>query len=157
MNQTFSSRNNKTWLKEVHESRSRRSLLLGKEAIDLLVKGNLPVTLKTVSEKSKEIDSKGKGIHSNTIMTNPELNEYYKQHSKTYKQKSNSHQSLQKRSVAFTPVDYRRIRADRSIENTERKYMKMSKKELVQRLILAEQYIAENNEAWAAKQFEQFQ
>ncbi|EPC8419428.1 hypothetical protein EXW45_09310 [Bacillus wiedmannii] len=157
MDHTFPSKNNKTWLKGVHESRSRRSLLLGKEAIDLLVKGNLPVTLKTVSEKSKEIDSEGKGIHSNTIMTNPELNEYYKQHSKTYKQKSNSDQYLQKRSVAFAPVDYRRIRADRSIDNTERKYMKMSKKELVQRLILAEQYIVENNKAWLTKQFEQFQ
>ncbi|OUB64526.1 hypothetical protein [Bacillus thuringiensis] len=157
MNQTFPSKNNRTWLKGVHETRRQRSSLLGKEAINLLVKENLPITLKTVSEKSKEIDSEGKGIHSNTIMTNPELNKYYKQHSKTYKQKSNSNQSLQKRSVAFTTVDYRRIRADRSIENTERKYMKMSKKELVQRLILAEQYIAENNEAWVANQFEQFQ
>lgn len=157
MSHTFPSRNNRTWLKGVYESRSQRSLLLGKGAIDLLVKQNLPVTLKTVSEKSKEIDSEGKGIHPNTITTNPELNAYYKQHSKTYKQKSNSNHSLQKRSVALTSVDYRRIRADRSIENTERKYMKMSKKELVQRLILAEQYIAENNEAWVAKQFEQFQ
>ncbi|MGS0530237.1 hypothetical protein ACU80C_30460 (plasmid) [Bacillus mycoides] len=157
MNQTFPSKNNRTWLKGVHESRSQRSLLLGKGAIDLLVKQNLPVTLKTVSEKSKEIDSEGKGIHPNTITTNPQLNEYYKQHSKTYKQKSNSNQSLQKCSVAFTSVDYRRIRADRSIENTERKYIKMSKKELVQRLILAEQYIAENNKMWAGKQFEQFQ
>ncbi|PHG67304.1 hypothetical protein [Bacillus toyonensis] len=157
MNHTFPSKNNRTWLKGVHESRSQRSLLLGKGAIDLLVKQNLPVTLKTVSEKSKEIDSEGKGIHPNTITTNPGLNEYYKQHSKTYKQKSNSNQSLQKCSVAFTSVDYRRIRADRSIENTERKYIKMSKKELVQRLILAEQYIAENNEAWVVKQFEQFQ
>ncbi|HGA0510732.1 TPA: hypothetical protein ACIQMB_003631 [Bacillus pacificus] len=157
MNHTFPSKNNRAWLKEVYESRSHRSFLLGKEAINLLVKENLPVTLKTVSEKSKEVDSEGKGIHSNTIMTNPKLNEYYKQHSKTYKQKSNSNHSLQKCSVAFTSVDYRRIRADRSIENTERKYMKMSKKELVQRLILAEQYIAENNEVWVAKQFEQFQ
>ena len=104
------------------------ALLLGKGAIDLLVKQNLPVTLKTVSEKSKEIDSEGKGIHPNTITTNPELNEYYKQHSKTYKQKSNSNQSLQKCSVAFPPVDYRRISAERNIENAERKYMKMSKR-----------------------------
>ncbi|PGB04689.1 hypothetical protein [Bacillus toyonensis] len=157
MSHTFPSRNNRTWLKEVYESRSQRSLLLGKGAIDLLVKQKLPVTLKTVSEKSKEIDSEGKGIHRNTITTNPELNEYYKQYSKTYKQKSNSQRSLLKRSVSFPLVDYRRIRADRSLENIERTYMKMSKKELVQRLLLAEQYIAENNETWVRKQFEQFQ
>ncbi|MGG3527748.1 hypothetical protein COM13_04530 [Bacillus pseudomycoides] len=156
MNQTFPSKDNRTWLKEVHESRSQRSLLLGKEAIDLLVKQNLPVTLKTVSEKSKDIDPEGKGIHRNTISTNQELNAYYKQHSKSYKKKLNINKSTQKRSVAFTSVDYRRIRSDRSIENTERKYMKMSKKELVQRLILAEQYIAENNSKWVANYFEMF-
>ncbi|WP_242218656.1 hypothetical protein [Bacillus cereus group sp. BfR-BA-01380] len=156
MNQTFPSKDNRTWLKKVHESRSQRSLLLGKEAIDLLVKQNLPVTLKTVSEKSKEINPEGKGIHRNTISTNQELNAYYKQHSETYKKKSNSNKSAQKRSVAFTPVDYRRIRSERSIKNTERKYMKMSKKELVQRLILAEQYIAENNSKWVANYFEMF-
>ncbi|EEM17416.1 hypothetical protein bpmyx0001_16410 [Bacillus pseudomycoides DSM 12442] len=130
--------------------------MLGKEAIDLLVKQNLPVTLKTVSEKSKDIDPEGKGIHRNTISTNQELNAYYKQHSKSYKKKLNINKSTQKRSVAFTSVDYRRIRLDRSIENTERKYMKMSKKELVQRLILAEQYIAENNSKWVANYFELF-
>ncbi|PFN04994.1 hypothetical protein [Bacillus cereus] len=156
MNQKFPLKDNRTWLKEVHESRSQRSLLLGKEAIDLLVKQHLLVTLKTVSEKSKEIDPEGKGIHRNTISTNQELNAYYKQYSKTYKKKSNSNKSAQKRSVAFTPVDYRRIRLDRSIENTERKYMKMSKKELVQRLLLAEQYIAENNRTWIEEQFKQF-
>ncbi|PGA73492.1 hypothetical protein [Bacillus pseudomycoides] len=156
MNQTFPSKDNRTWLKEVHESRSQRSLLLGKEAIDLLVKQNLPVTLKTVSEKSKDIDPEGKGIHRNTISTNQELNAYYKQHSKSYKKKLNINKSTQKRSVAFTSVDYRRIRLDGSIENTERKYMKMSKKELVQRLILAEQYIAENNSKWVANYFELF-
>ncbi|WP_144569059.1 hypothetical protein [Bacillus pseudomycoides] len=156
MNQTFPSKDNRTWLKEVHESRSQRSLLLGKEAIDLLVKQNLPVTLKTVSEKSKDIDPEGKGIHRNTISTNQELNAYYKRHSKSYKKKLNINKSTQKRSVAFTSVDYRRIRLDRSIENTERKYMKMSKKELVQRLILAEQYIAENNSKWVANYFEMF-
>lgn len=156
MNHTFPSKNNRTWLKSVHESRSKRSLLLGKEAIDLLVKQNLSVTLKTVSEKAKEIDPEGKGIHRNTITTNQELNEYYKQHSKTYKQKTNSQKSVQNRSVEFAPVDYRRIRAERNLENAERKYMKLSKKELVQRLLYAEQYIAEHNGAWIAKQFEQF-
>ena len=130
MSHTFPSRNNRIWLKGVYESRSQRSLLLGKGAIDLLVKQDLPVTLKTVSEKSKEIDSEGKGIHPNTITTNPELNEYYKQHSKTYKQKSNSQRSLLKRSASFSPVDYRRIRADRNPENIERAYMKMSKRSL---------------------------
>lgn len=34
--------------------------------------------------------------------------------------------------------------------------MKLSKKELVQRLILAEQYIADNNKKWVANHYEMF-
>ncbi|WP_020063169.1 hypothetical protein [Bacillus sp. 123MFChir2] len=153
MNQTFPSKDNRTWLKEVHESRSQRSLLLGKEAIDLLVKQNLPVTLKTVSEKSKEIDPEGKGIHPNTIRTNEHLCEYYKQHSLTYKQKKNNG-SMKPNLNA--DIDFRKIKPNRSVENTQKKYMKLSKKELVQRLILAEQYIADNNVKWVTKHFETF-
>ncbi|OFD47715.1 hypothetical protein [Bacillus mycoides] len=156
MNQTFPSKDNRTWLKEIHESRSQRSLLLGKETIDLLVKQNLPVTLKTVSEKSKEIDPEGKGIHRNTIGTNQELNAYYKQHSKTYKQKINSNKSTRKHVIEFLPVDYRRINTERNIENVRKKYMELSKKELVHRLILAEQYIIKSNRTWIENQFEQF-
>ncbi len=34
--------------------------------------------------------------------------------------------------------------------------MKLSKKELAQRLILAEQYFAENNSKWVTNHFEKF-
>ncbi|HDX9578102.1 TPA: hypothetical protein ROX88_001624 [Bacillus pseudomycoides] len=153
MNQMFPSKDNRTWLKEVHESRNQRSLLLGKKAIDLLVKQNLPVTLKTVSEKSKEIDPEGKGIHPNTIRTNESLYECYKQHSLTYKQKGNN-KSM--KTNFNTDIDFRKIKPNRSVKNTQRKYMKLSKKELVQRLLLAEQYIADNNIKWVTKHFETF-
>ncbi|MEB8650029.1 hypothetical protein ACWKTX_19055 [Bacillus thuringiensis] len=153
MNQKSPLKNNRTWLKELHESRSQRSLSLGKEAIDLLVKQKLPVTLKTVSEKSKEVDPEGKGLHKNTIRTNEHLYEYYKQHSLTYKQKDNT--------KGFKPnfktdIDFRRIKPNRNAENKQRQYMKLSKKELVQRLFLAEQYIADNNIKWVTKHFETF-
>ncbi|KFM95537.1 hypothetical protein [Bacillus clarus] len=127
MNQTFPLKNKRTWLKEVHEFRSQRSLSLGKEAIELLVKQNLPVTLKTVSEKSKEIDPEKKGIHQNTIRINEYLYECYKQHSLTYKQKENT-KSMKPNFNA--DIDFRKIKPNRSVENKQRKYMKLSKKNL---------------------------
>lgn len=48
------------------------------------------------------------------------------------------------------------FKAGVSVENAQRKYMKLSKKELAQRLILAEQYIAENNSKWVANYFEMY-
>lgn len=41
-------------------------------------------------------------------------------------------------------------------DNLRRKYMKLTKEELVQRLILAEEYIAENNTKWVTSFFESF-
>lgn len=52
--------------------------------------------------------------------------------------------------------DFRKIKPNRNLENTHRKYMKLSKKELIQRLINAEQYISENNSKWVTKHFELF-
>lgn len=156
MTHIFPSKNNRTWLKEVHESRSQRSLLLGKKAIDLLVKQNLSVTLKNISEKSKEIAPEGKGIHPNTIRTNEQLYKYYKQHSKTYKQKENRKNIKQNRSVTIKDIDFRKVNPNRNEDNVRRKYMKLSKRELVQRIIQAEQYIAENNINWIRNHFERF-
>lgn len=53
-------------------------------------------------------------------------------------------------------IDFRKVKPNRNVDNAQRKYMKLSKKELVQRLILAEQYIAENNSKWVANYFEMF-
>lgn len=156
MNQTFSSKNNRTWLKDVHQTRKNRSVELGKRAIDILVHENLPVTFKNISDKSKEIDAEGKGIHPNTITTNQELNDYYKQHSITYKQKLHANKSIQKSTIEVNPIDYRRINTERNVKNVESRYMKLSKKELVQRLIQAEQYIALNQQKWVENHFEMF-
>ncbi|HEK9099484.1 hypothetical protein KFD70_00115 [Bacillus pfraonensis] len=156
MNQTFDSTSKRDWLKDVHQIRKNRSVKLGKRAIDILVHENLPVTLKTISEKSKEIDVEGKGIHPNTITTNQELNDYYKQHSITYKQKLHANKSIQKSYIEVNTIDHRRISTERNLKNVKVKYMKLSKKELVQRLIQAEQYIAENNKTWVTRHFEKF-
>ncbi|PGD49328.1 hypothetical protein COM38_26935 [Bacillus toyonensis] len=53
-------------------------------------------------------------------------------------------------------LDIRKIKPNRNVKNTKRKYMKLSKQELVQRLILAKQYIADNNTKWVASHFELF-
>ena len=142
MSHKFDSTNDRAWLKETHQKRSNRSIELGKQAIDLLIEKGIPVTYTTIAELSKEIDSEDKGIHPNTIRTNEQLYDYYKQHSKTYKQKENSKNVKPNRSVSMEDIDFRKINPNRNLDNVQRKYMKLSKKELVQRLILTEQYIA---------------
>lgn len=156
MSLTFNSTNDRPWLKETHQKRSNRSVEIGKQAIDLLIKNGEPVTYSNLAKISKEIDPEGKGIHPNTIRTNGQLNEYYKEHSLTYKQKVNSKNVKPNMNADIEDIDFRKIKPNRNVENTHRKYMKLSKKELVQRLFLAEQYIADNNSKWVAKHFEMF-
>jgi hypothetical protein len=155
MSRTLNSTNYRPWLKESHQKRSRRSVELGKQAIDFLIKKDEPVTYTNVADVSKEIDPEGKGIHPNTIRTNEQLYKYYMKHSLTYKQKENS-KKVKPSLNTEKDIDFGKIKPNRSVENAQRKYMKLSKKELVQRLILAEQYIAENNSKWVANYFEMF-
>lgn len=48
------------------------------------------------------------------------------------------------------------LKPNRNLDNLHRKYMKLSKQELAQRLIFAEQYISENENKWVKTQFESF-
>ncbi|MCI1591137.1 hypothetical protein [Heyndrickxia oleronia] len=153
MGHSFNSTNDRLWLNENHQKRSNRSVEIGKQAIDLLVKKGESVTYTSISYISKEIDPEGKGIHPNTIRTNEQLYEYYKQNSLTYKQKENSKNV---KPLLNNDIDYHKVKPNRNVDNAQRKYMKLSKKELVHRLILAEQYIAEKNSKWVANHFEMF-
>lgn len=156
MSHRLNSINDRSWLRDSHQKRSNRSVEIGKQAIDLLCKKSEPVTYSNVAEMSKEIDPEGKGIHPNTIRTNEQLYEYYKENSITYKQKMNGQNKLANHNATTDEFDFRKIKPNRNLKNAHRKYMKLSKKELVHRLIHAEQYIAEKNSKWVANYFEMF-
>ncbi|MEB2301652.1 hypothetical protein LAV72_18775 [Lysinibacillus xylanilyticus] len=154
MTPTFNSKNERPWLTENHKRRSDRSIRIGKETIDRLIKKGIPVTFANVAQCSKEVDIEGKGIHENTIRSNEELYEYYKQHSKTFKQRENSKGF--KLNNLNLDNNFQILKVDRNLDNLHRKYMKLSKQELAQRLILAEQYISENENKWVTAHFESF-
>ncbi|WP_243763914.1 hypothetical protein [Bacillus sp. XF8] len=74
----------------------------------------------------------------------------------TYKQKLHANKPIQKSTIEVNPIDYRRISMERNIKNAKTRYMKLSKKELVQLLIQAGQYSAKNNKIWMYRHFELF-
>ncbi|MGK5507554.1 hypothetical protein [Brevibacillus formosus] len=142
------------WLHAVHEKNKARSFQLGKSAIDALVKEGNPVTLNSVHNKSKVIDPTGKGIHPNTIKTNELLFDYYKQHSQSYKKRQTNKRPSQLNTTQDT--DLRRINPNRNLVHLRQKYMKLTKQELVDKLLHAEQFIAENHSKWTSKIFAGF-
>jgi len=118
----------------------------------LLKEGNR-ISYKSVSEKSKEVDPKGIGIHPNTIHTNPELHDYYVKYKKNVTRSSKKAPMV----VDADLVGFMRIKPDRDLERVRQRYMKATKAELVDILIRMEHYIAQQNQHWLKDQFEQFE
>lgn len=144
---------NRPWLKESDMKRQQRSLELGKQAIDMLVAQGAVVTLSAIQATSREIDPAGKGIHTNTVKTNPELFECYKQCSKTYAKK---HKIPPVQTNRGMQIDFMRIDPNRNLTQIRNRYRKFSKAELIEKLIATEQFIADNHSKWTRNLFSQF-
>lgn len=112
------------------------------------------VSLANLEHATKIIDPIGKGIHRNTIRTNVLAYDYYKTHSSSYQRRS----QINKRGSSHLNVDFyvnfEHIKPERNLENVKKRYRKMTKQELIDRLIKAEQHIAENHKERLINQFE---
>lgn len=56
----------------------------------------------------------------------------------------------------FDEASIRRISYAHDVNFAKKRYLQLSKEKLVNRLILVEKYIAENQKRWVTNQFEQF-
>ncbi|MDQ0195365.1 hypothetical protein [Paenibacillus wynnii] len=156
MHQKYNSRRKveKPWLTETYKNKSQRTFELGKKAIDQLIKENINISYRKIAEKSKLFDNNNNGIHPNSIRTNQELYNYYN--------KFVVKKSITKRrnftSLDFTEINknYKDIKLNRDKNALRQKYMKYEKRHLIELLINAEEYIAENNKKWIVSQFENF-
>jgi hypothetical protein len=141
------------WLQASYERKKNRSFDLGVKAIDALTKEGTSVSYRTVSDKSKEIDPDGIGIHQNTIRKNKGLYKHFLIHSttKVYKPRKISHKPLDDDIDSF-----KHIKQDRDVDRVRQRYMQLTKPELVDLLIRMEQYIAYQNQHWLKSEFEKF-
>ncbi|MHA6484240.1 hypothetical protein ACX1C1_20310 [Paenibacillus sp. strain BS8-2] len=146
--------NELSWLQVRYEQRKNRSVELGINAIDKLVKDNNPVSYRTVSELTRELDPDGEGIHPNTIRKNSELHDYFVRHrtAKPYKPRKRAVKQLLDEMDSF-----KQIKINRDLERVRQRYMQSTKAELVEHLIRLELYVAQQNQIWLKNEFEKFQ
>ncbi|UVI27433.1 hypothetical protein [Paenibacillus spongiae] len=83
------------------------------------------------------------------MKNNKELYEYYLKYSKK------TPKPLRVK-IKVGDLDFKNIKLDRDIERVKRRYLQLTKNELVELLVNAEQYIAEQNQTWIKSQFESF-
>jgi hypothetical protein len=141
------------WLEEkVYAKLRQRTVDLVKQSVDALRKDNQRVSLATVAAKSKELDteSNGKGISESAILDNQEARAYYKQ----YRSWLGSSRKQAKPLVVASPVSLGTVKLGRDEQRVRQRYLRMGKEALVERLIAAEQTLAEQRERWLSQQDE---
>ncbi|MCY9659509.1 hypothetical protein P5G65_23675 [Paenibacillus chondroitinus] len=141
-------KNNKPWLEVEYKEKKQRTYNTGKQAIDELVKQGKRVSYRSIEATSKMLDPSGKGIHANTVKTNEALYQYYLRFSRLRKTI---------KSQTKVTVSYQHLKVGRDLSQVRRRYMNLSRQELADRLIQAEEYIAEQQTKRNKSRFEQFQ
>jgi hypothetical protein len=132
------------WLREkVYQPKQQRTVNLVKESVKALRKEKKRISLSTIEAKSKDLDPNRKGVHRNTILSNEEARSYYE---KYCSQKRRKHRRPVK--VEDRPDRRVRIKVDRDLNRARQRYLKLSKEELVSRLLEVEQDYAESEERW---------
>ncbi len=131
-------------LKKVYAAKERRTVDLVKISIDALVKENQQVSLSAIVAKSKEFDSEARGVSISAIQRNELANTYYKQY--------RNYEIPRKKQLAsvkqISPKNTFHVKLDRELGRVRRRYLKLSKGELVDKLITIEQALAEQEERW---------
>lgn len=132
------------------QATKKRSVELGINAIDKLVKDNKPVSYRTVSELSREFDPGGEGIHPNTIRKNMNISFSTELPNHINRVKGTS-------SSFWTIWKFKQFKLNRDLECVRQRYMQSTKSELVEHTIRLKQYVAHQKSDWLKNEFEKFQ
>lgn len=130
-------------LQKIYEAREKRTFELVKKSVDVLVSQNQKVSLTTIVALSKELDPEGKGVSLSALSRNKKANAYYKKH-QSYNSKATKRSSVvaKKLSERESP----QIKLDRDLARVRQRYLKLSKEELVERLLVVEQALAQKEQ-----------
>jgi hypothetical protein len=101
------------------------------------------VSLSSVVAKSRELDPEGHGISESAILNNAEARGLYES-SRTWK--GSRRKALMHRTQFTTTIP--QIKLTRNVARTRMRYMRLSKVELVERLLHVEQEYAQRHEEW---------
>jgi hypothetical protein len=138
-----------TWLNEaVYEPKRRRTVELVKQAVDTLIEqrkqdSTIRISLNTIVATAKQQDPTGQGIAHTAILENEEAYAYYKRYRTTGKPTKQPSAKRQENTRLI-------IKGDRDQTRVRQRYLKWSREELVNQLLLVEQQYAELHERYLA-------
>ncbi len=138
------------WLEtSVYEPLRQRTVQLVRQSVDALLKDKQRVSLSTISIKSKELDPEHRGISESAILDNQEARAYYEQHRSWRGSRKKPTKPL-----VGVPAQLPVVKPGRDEQRVRRRYLRMGKEMLVERLIATERTLAEQRERWLSQQDE---
>jgi hypothetical protein len=137
------------WLTEqVYQPKRQRTVDLVRQSIDALREAQARVSLASIAARSREFDPDGVGISESAILTNEEARAYYEQH-RSWKHQRRPPTSTQKPKIRPEPGSMKLARDE---VRARQRYQRLSKKELIDRLLAAERSSAEWEQRFLAHQ-----
>ena len=133
------------WLREkVYDPKRRRTVDLVKRAVDSLAAGRWPISLASISTRSRQLDPDGKGVSLAAILHNEDARICYEQH-RSWKGGSRKRGGGK---LSTAEVAARPVKVNRDVARARCRYLKMNKTALVERLLAIEQACASQEELW---------
>ena len=115
-----------------------------KRAVDSLAGGRWPISLASISTRSRQLDPGGKGVSLAAILHNEEARIYYEQH-RDWKGRSRQRPAGK---LGAAKVAALSVKVNRDVARARCRYLKMNKTCLVERLLAIEQAYACQEERW---------
>lgn len=137
------------WLAEqVYTPKRQRTIDLVQQSVEVLRLEKARISLSSIVAKSKEIDPTGAGVSESAILTNETARAHYEQHRSWKRQRRppTSSEKPEKRSQTGS------VKLTRDEVRARQRFQRLSKRDLVDRLLMAEHSAAEWEQCFLAHQ-----
>jgi hypothetical protein len=133
-----------TWLEGVYAARRQRTRALVEAAVAALEQTRRPVSVASVAAESKRVDPEGRGVSESAVLNNPEARAHYAQHRSWARPRAGRPAATTGRGRGVV----RPLMASRDPARARRRYLRMRKSELADRLVVLERAHAEHAARW---------
>jgi hypothetical protein len=128
------------WLLAVYSARRERTMELVRMSVEALCKDGKAISISSIVATSRALDPAGQGISQSALLQNREARAHYEAH-RTW---SGQHP---KRAPARAG-DVARVKLERDLGRARQRYLRLSKRELAERLLATAQACAEYEARW---------
>ncbi|AZN68567.1 hypothetical protein DX910_10140 [Acinetobacter haemolyticus] len=136
----------KEWLNEIYDTRKKRTVEITQKSIELLLSQEKRISLNSIITISRQIDLKG--ISHSAILNNQEARKLYE----TYRNWSNYGKVKEKINLEKHNLYNLNIKTGRNLDSLNRKLIKLTKTQLIERLIIVEEAYAVLHKKWLEQQ-----